>query len=171
MDLGAIFEHMRWAEEEIAAAQERHPDAKEKLFETFLLVQGTHDLMGTEFVYRAHARELLERVYADEDTTVPTNSEIIIGLAETSAKFPLGSDAVTLYARLFIETYPDKLDMLGGDQEAYERVHGDGADRLLEEVRTAGRFRQKWRKYPLKYRPDCNPQLSIDLDDQKAGPE
>jgi hypothetical protein len=80
-DLGRIldrcFAEMEWAEDEIKQAQERHPDAAAKLWNTFMLIQGTHELMNTELVYRAHARALLERAYAGEDCRLPTDVEIV----------------------------------------------------------------------------------------------
>ncbi len=66
--LGPIFEAMEWAEDEITQAQQRHPAKADLQWTTFKLLVPTHDLMRTEFVYRSHVRELLERVACGEDT-------------------------------------------------------------------------------------------------------
>lgn len=150
--LDRCFAQMEWAEDEIKQAQQRHPDAAAKLHDTFLLIQGTHELMGTEFVYRAHARELLERVYAGEDCRSPTDVEIVCGLSEASLRAPLNTAAITLYMRLFARLFPDKAPFASLDESAYEHVAGDAADHLYSEVKRARGTQQRWRVYPLNDR-------------------
>lgn len=148
--LDRCFAQMEWAEDEIKQAQERHPDAAAKLWETFLLIQGTHELMHTEFVYRAHARELLERVYAGEDCRRPTDVELVCGLSEASLHAPLRTAAVTLYMRLCARLFSDKAAFEGLDEKAFEHVAGDGADELYSEAKRACGTQQAWRVYPVK---------------------
>lgn len=150
--LDRCFAQMEWAEDEITQAQQRHPDSVAKLWKTFLLIQGTHELMGTEFVYRAHARELLERVHAGEDCRPPTDVEIVCGLSEASLRAPLNTAAVTLYMRLFAQLFPDKAPFAGLDETAYEHVAGGGADELYSTVKRARGTQQRWRVYPLNER-------------------
>jgi hypothetical protein len=152
--LDRCFGQMAWAEDEITQAQQRHPDAAGKLWDTFLVIQGTHDLMGTEFVYRAHARELLERVYADQDCRPPTDVEIVCGLSEASLRAPLNTAAVALYMRLFVRLFPDKQPFADLDEHAYEHVAGDGADDLYAKVKRAKGTQQRWRVYPVEHRAD-----------------
>ena len=68
--LGAIFDRMSWAEDEIAQAQTRHPDKADTIYHSFALLSGgeASARMGVEAVYRAHARETLERVATGQDT-------------------------------------------------------------------------------------------------------
>lgn len=160
--LDRCFAQMAWAEDEITQAQQRHPDAAEKLWDAFLVIQGTHELMGTEFVYRAHARELLERVYADEDCRAPTDVEIVCGLSEASLRAPLNTRAVTLYMRLFARLFPDKEPFAALDEKAYEHVAGDGADDLYASVKRAKGTQQGWRVYPVEQRDDVR--LAFDTD-------
>jgi hypothetical protein len=159
--LDSCFAQMEWAEDEIKQAQQRHPDAAAKLHDTFLLIQGTHELMGTEFVYRAHACELLERVYAGEDCRPPTDVEIVCGLSEASLRAPLNTAAITLYMRLFARLFPDKAPFADLDESAYEHVAGDAADHLYRQVKRARGTQQRWRVYPLNDR-DLDTQLVFD---------
>jgi hypothetical protein len=160
--LDRCFAQMEWAEDEIKQAQGRHPEAAAKLWDTFRLLRGTHELMNTEFVYRAHARELLERVCGDEDCRWPTDVEIVCGLSEASLRAPLNTKAVTLYMRLFARLFPNKAPFEGLDASAFEHVAGDGADDLYTEVKRASRTQQRWRVYPLKGQ-DVDPQLAFDV--------
>jgi hypothetical protein len=62
--LAGIFERMEWAEEEIEQARARHPQHADRIYHAFLLLRPNEALhrMQTEFVYRSHCRELLDRV-------------------------------------------------------------------------------------------------------------
>jgi hypothetical protein len=61
-NLNALFANIAWAEEEISAAQDRHPEATDQLQRSFTVLAPTLSLMRIPAVYRAHCRELLERV-------------------------------------------------------------------------------------------------------------
>jgi hypothetical protein len=63
-EVASLLTPVEWAEDEIAAASRRHPGQADLLFHAFGLLK-PRDIgsgMGTEFVYRGHAHELLERV-------------------------------------------------------------------------------------------------------------
>jgi hypothetical protein len=57
--------------------------------------------MRTEFVYRSHCRELLDRAARGEDTRPGTAAECCIALSETSLRVPLRTSAAGLYARMW----------------------------------------------------------------------
>ncbi|WP_067903735.1 hypothetical protein [Nocardia vaccinii] len=57
--------------------------------------------MSTEFVYRSHARELLERVAAGADTRPGTAAEVAAAMMATSLAAPLNSTGVGLYLRMW----------------------------------------------------------------------
>jgi hypothetical protein len=60
-EVGSLLAPVDWAEDEIAAAGRRHPGQADLLFHTFRLLK-PRDIgsgMGTEFVYRGFAKELL----------------------------------------------------------------------------------------------------------------
>ena len=102
--LGAIFDRMSWAEDEIAQAQTRHPDKADTIYHSFALLSGgeASARMGVEAVYRAHAREILERVATGQDTRPGTAVEVIIGLLAAAERAPLSHEGFGLCARLWI---------------------------------------------------------------------
>ncbi|NQE89763.1 hypothetical protein [Nocardia terpenica] len=129
----AVFDQMEWAEDEIERAQRRYPHAKNKLYHSFLLLRATHDLMGTEIVYRAHCREILARVVKGEDTRPGTAAEICTMMSEISLRTSLNTAAFGLYARAW------KLAGLPGDQfdslPHYEAIAGSRIDDFEAESR------------------------------------
>jgi hypothetical protein len=140
---------LAWAEEEIAAAQDRHgEEGHGPIWSAFRLLMPTHDRMSLEAVYRAHCRELLDRVAAGADTRPPTAAEMIPALAAASQVAPLNPGAATLYFRLDAKVFPRLFDEQGViDVAAYEKVHGREADdyeawlreKLAQPWRTPGR--------------------------------
>lgn len=139
--LDGIFERMAWAEDEIRQAQARHPQQADTLYHSFSLLSGAEgsERMSVEPVYRAHARELLERVAIGEDTRPGTAVEVIIGLLATATVAPLSPEGFALCARLWIlaglpdhEEFGDKLPHL-------EALHADRTNREEAEARRACR--------------------------------
>src|SRR5215470_1857302 len=63
-----VSRQMEWAEDEIGQAMQRHPSECDVLYHSFSLLRPTHKLMATEFVYRSHCQEILERLITDADT-------------------------------------------------------------------------------------------------------
>ncbi|MGW5918530.1 hypothetical protein ACWFPY_06030 [Nocardia fluminea] len=92
---------MDWAEDEIAQAQLRHPDITDVLHHSFALLTATHDRMSTEFIYRAHARELIERVATGVLTKPGTSIEVALSLMQASLVTPLNTTAFGLYLRMW----------------------------------------------------------------------
>lgn len=102
--LGGVVERMEWAEEEIENARVRHPQAADQLYHAFQLLQPNSALdraMSTEFVYRSHCRELLDRVAAGADTQPGTAAEVCSALCAVSLASPLRSSAAGLYMRMW----------------------------------------------------------------------
>ncbi|WP_419707989.1 hypothetical protein [Promicromonospora sp. NFX87] len=121
-----------WAAEEIAKAIERHPAESDILFHGFTLLAPTHKLMATEVVYRAHCRELLERLAAGGDTRPGTAAEVCCACCETSLVTPLKSSAVGLYFRMWgaagLPPIPE-FAKLGEHHEALEQSAIDELER------------------------------------------
>lgn len=127
-DLAGVFGQMEWADEEIAHASRRHPAQADTLYHSFLLLKPTHDLMATEFVYRSHCREQLERVAAGRDTRPATAAEICCACCDSSQLAPLTSPAAGLYHRMWVAAFPDKPNFFAESQQAHEVLEGSTID-------------------------------------------
>ena len=134
---GAIFDRMKWAEDEIAQAQARHPELADKLYHSFSLLSGgeASARMGVEAVFRAHAREILERVAAGEDTRPGTAVEVVIGLLAAAERAPLSHEGFGLCARLWIAAGLPDHDEFANSHEHVEALHSDRIDREETEAR------------------------------------
>jgi hypothetical protein len=130
-----VFDLMEVAEEEIAEAQSRHPDAAEKLWDTFkLLYPGILTEYPARF-YRAHCQEILERVYLDEDTRPGTMAEVLIGLSEWSLEHVPDTRTAALMGTLFGKLVPEHADWGEDIIRAQEAVGVPGsADALYEQL-------------------------------------
>jgi hypothetical protein len=110
-NLEGLFELMGYAEEEIAAAGGQEDDP---VWRSFKLMNPSEMLLRTEIVYRAHCRELIERVKTGQDTRPGTDAEMM------SQSAPLNRSAVGLQLRLFKRRLPEQFDLLGVDLAQYE---------------------------------------------------
>jgi hypothetical protein len=135
--LAGIFERMDWAEDEITAAQKRHPGKADLIYHGFKLLNPTHELLstGAEFVYRAHCRELLERVAAGQDTRPGTAAEVACQCYDASLVCPLTDTAAGLYARMWQQAFPGQGDQWDASLGHYEGLHAAQIDDLEREAR------------------------------------
>lgn len=131
--IGSAGQPIFWAEDEIAAAQKRHPESSEEIWRSFPILLPTHTLMNTEFVYRAHVRELLDRVAKGEDTRPGTWAEIACTCHDVSLKVPLTGDAFGLYCRAWEIAFPQM--PLFTDRDHYESIYASEIDRLEDDTR------------------------------------
>jgi hypothetical protein len=129
--LDPLFDAMTWAEDEIDAATRRHP-----------AVAPAMPRMRTEVLYRAHCRELLDRVAAGEDTRPGTAAECCLALSETSLQVPLRTSAVGLYARMWRLAGLPPAPLTEGS-EHYEALDGELIDD--NEAWLRHKLRQDWR--------------------------
>ncbi|UUV32155.1 hypothetical protein NQK81_01520 [Amycolatopsis roodepoortensis] len=126
---GAIaqaFDLLRLAEDEIVQARSRHPLHNDLLHHSFSLLAPNFALerMRFEIVYRAHCRELLDRVAAGEDTRPGTAAEVCCAMYNTSLLSPLTSAATGLYIRMWQRAGLPELEELteaGRHHEALEK--------------------------------------------------
>lgn len=133
--LSGAFEKIGWAEDEIRAAQRRHPHARDLLFHSFALLCQTHELMSKERVFRSHCRELLDRVAAGGDTRPGTTAEVIVSLSEASHLAPLTGTATGLYGRLWGQAFPGLANPWDEIGEHYEALRGPAISDLDAEAR------------------------------------
>jgi len=97
----SIFSAIEVAEEEIAAFRRQHPEKDRELWNSFMALKITPPLREKSLrLYRAHCRELLERVVAGQDLRPGTNAEILAVLSNASLVAPLTHQAAVLAFRL-----------------------------------------------------------------------
>lgn len=138
-ELQDAFATIAWAEDEIVRATRRHPGQADALYHGFDLIR-PRDIgpgMGTEFVYRSHARELLERVAADADTRPATAAELCLVCCEASLRAPMHGAAAGLYFRMWLQAFPGHpvTGEQDSDQVHYEKLYGSQIDELERTLR------------------------------------
>ena len=134
--LGILFEQMDWAEDEIEQARQLRPQDSDALFHSFRLLTPTHKNMHTEFVYRSHCRELLDRVSHRSDTRPATWAEIVCACSETSQVAPMTEAGFGTYARAWNQAgFPVPFPDLPGILQHVEALHHDGIDELTDLMR------------------------------------
>lgn len=109
----SAFEHMRIAEEEIKSAKQRYPQKAQELHASFRLLCPPESF--TKYppdLYRAHAKELLQRIARSKDITLATRAELCIVLSEASLLAPLENDYACLYSQSFRVIFPRKYRQL-----------------------------------------------------------
>jgi hypothetical protein len=138
-ETSSVFAAMEWAKAEIAAAIGRHPGQADVLYHAFSVLMPRHvgPGMGTEFVYRGHVRELLNRVAAGADLRPATAAEICLALSKVSQLAPMHGAGAGLYFRMWLAAFPghpvtaDQAD----NQSHYEHLHGPQIDELEQTMR------------------------------------
>lgn len=125
---------IKWAADEVRQAMERHPSERDVLYHSFPLLQATHKLMATEFVYRSHCREILERLANGADTRPGTAAEVCCLCCQISLRTPLRSEAAGLYLRMWTGAFPEQ-PMFVEPSEHHEALEGSTIDELEATVR------------------------------------
>lgn len=126
-----------WTEAEIRLAAGRHPGAENELFHANWIVIPAifSPAWGTEFVYRGHVRELLERVAAGLDTRPGTAAECCIAMAEVARAVPLHGAAAGFYLRMWSRAFHGHALFDPSLAAHYEAAHRPGMDRHERYVR------------------------------------
>ena len=146
--LQPVFDAMTLAEDEISAAQARHPLAKDRIWRSFILLMPTSDaLIASDLVYRSHCRELLERAAAGTDTRPGTAAECCLALCEVSQRVPLNTSAAGVYARMWQQAGLPPIE-LGDASVHYEALEGPLIDDREQLLRT--KLRDPARQLPSK---------------------
>lgn len=138
-ELQPVFAAMDWADEEITAASRRHPGQADLLYHAFTVLtpRNLGPGMSTEFVYRGHVQELLDRIATGADLRPATAAEICLALSQISQLAPMHSAGVGLYLRMWLQAFPDHpvtADQ-AGNQAHYEHLHGPQIDELEKTMR------------------------------------
>jgi hypothetical protein len=138
-DLAGAFAIIGWAEDEITRAARRHPHHGDVLYHGFGLLtpRAIGPGMDTEFVYRAHAAELLDRLTTGADTRAATAAELCVLCCRASLRTPMHGAAAGLYLRLWRQAFPTHQPASGLDDTlaSYARLHGAQIDDLEHALR------------------------------------
>lgn len=97
---------MEVAEQEIARAQAEHPEHAATLRRVFGVAMPGNLATYGQTLYRAHVRELLDRVVDGFPFDLGTDAEVLDVLSTASLRAPLGSQAAALFERLFARMFP-----------------------------------------------------------------
>ncbi|WP_194909016.1 hypothetical protein [Catenulispora rubra] len=135
---------LSWAHGEIKAAIQRHPDKADELRSSVHLLKVTHERMETEFVFRGHAREILERVAAGADTRPGTAAEVVLAASQASKLAPMHDVGNGLMGRMWAQAFPDH-PVLADRQQHHEGLDRPQIDDLEALIRK--RTAKDWR-YP-----------------------
>ena len=89
-------------------------------------------------LYRAHARELIERTASGESAVLATKAEVLAALSELSLTAPPNQQHAALMETLFAEVMGKKID---GEpiREPFEGASGELFEQLRRRFRTDGR--------------------------------
>ena len=114
-EVRGIFALMELADEELDAAKKRHPLAEFAIQKSFPLLQPAVELFAGKHaeVYRAHCRELLDRVAdgaSEKELRRGTRAEVLCVLTDWSLSHPPGPQGAALLSTLFAEVFPDRVD-------------------------------------------------------------
>ncbi len=134
--IGLYLDCLDWEEDEIQAAMRRHPRAADTLWHSnMLLCPNDNGRLTTEWVFRSHCRELLERVAAGEDTRPATDAEICCMTLAIATRTPIRSTASAMHMRLWHRAFPGKPILRDDEITGYETVRGTKMDDLERETR------------------------------------
>lgn len=133
-----VFALMGLAEEEIAAAKDRYPQATELVYDAFRYLAPSPLLRPYPpgDLYRGHCREIIARLVAGQDLRPATDAELLGVFSETSLDAPLNGLGTLLYLQAFINVYgPDTVAIPERDMVYLEHHHQQNAAVQLEELR------------------------------------
>jgi hypothetical protein len=131
------FGCIRVAEEEIAAAIKKHPKKhREAIDGTFKHACCTEMLRakGSYTLYRAHVRELIERMIAGVDVHPGTKAEVLAMMSGLSFIAPLTREFYAVYVRLFSGIYPQHMAAIGNPDWKREEPWPGRTDELIGEL-------------------------------------
>jgi hypothetical protein len=131
---GAIdraFAAMRLAEDEIGAAKRRHPAQAALLHRSFEVLCAPPLHPYDDRVYRAHARELLDRLARGDDTRPGTCAEALVAVMQAVTVAPPGAQLAALAEHLFVAVFGKPID----DSEPPREPWKGASDELLADLR------------------------------------
>ncbi|MEV6071978.1 hypothetical protein AB0L82_36020 [Nocardia sp. NPDC052001] len=130
---GCLTEHDYYdlAAQEVAAARDRHPEQDQPLQDALRLLRPTHPGMCSAPLFRAHCREMLERVATGSDTQLGTGVEIMLAIWRSHIQ-PVDVTAAGLFLRLWHAAELPEIDVPApaATRQDYEARHASAIDEL-----------------------------------------
>lgn len=124
--LSSLFAAMAIAEEEIEACKLRHPRQAERIHDAFQYLTPPPVLQEfDDTLYRAHARELLERVAFRVSLGPGTKAEVLAALSLASLAAPLSRVETRLAERNFRSLFPGEAEAVLGPAAEAPRITPD----------------------------------------------
>lgn len=150
---------MAIAEEEIEMAVQQHPLKAALLRDAFLTVVPTFNMptLAVE-VYRAHVRELLDRIAHKQDVRPGTLAEVMIALSETSLHVPLHHTAAYLYMRTFAHIFGEDHPIVLESKRNFHEPYDGAADELESQLRRKLTQPQRHKPDPNRWQPEQAPE-------------
>ena len=102
-------DRIKVAEEEIAGAKRRYPQKAKELHDSFKILIPPPFFSKLDIqVYRAHVKELLQRIARKKDISLATRAELCAYLSDLSLRVPIHGDLYCLYSQCFRTVFPIK---------------------------------------------------------------
>lgn len=139
--LDRLFRFMEIGESEIDKAKGRHPERADAIHDAFRYLSPT-DVIDTEMLYQAHAREIVERVAGGSDLRPGTAAEVLGALSKLTLVAPPTRVQTLLYMKLFGELFPADAETIlaeigGMDPDSYEESQiGELEDEFCRKLST-----------------------------------
>lgn len=137
-----LFDLMEIAEQEIERARAGTRGARYRLFREAWMQLTPPPILhsASPEVYRAHAREILERVKERGTikgvTDEPTKAEMVMVLSNQSLKHPFNSTATRVVEDMFCDVLPEDAQRLGIERPTFKPGNDkESASDFLREVR------------------------------------
>ena len=151
-DLAVImrtFDLMEIAEDEIGRGMDLHPGKAAEITDCFTFARPTKYLLNTgTHLYRAHVRELVERVANGVELTLGTDAELVGMMSQLSleAGGPLTRSATGMMLRVFHRLFPDFTFDIAIDDLMPDRYFEDWPGQMDElEAKARAKIASTWR--------------------------
>lgn len=131
------------AEDEIAAGKLRYPLQADLINDSFRYLVPT-ECVHTDTLFRAHAREIVDRVAKGDDVRPGTTAEVIGAISKLTVVAPPSRELTLLYMKLFSQLFPHHahqvLEETGPiEPDGYERQRMDELEAELRRKLTTDR--------------------------------
>lgn len=110
--LARVFAYIEIADQEMKRSTDERPERAADIRKAFVLLCWRSDVLPlpTDEVYRAHAREIINRVINGRKVEYGTSAEALMALSQQSLKAPLNQTGLCAMQRMFAEVMEVDVD-------------------------------------------------------------